>query len=373
MRSWCSTERTALGLDRRTPRPSWAGERPALDECVRYWDHFAVRVGLYISTAGNVSLDAIIDRFVAAEIAGFHTAWAGHLLDWDALTLLALAGRATQRIELGSWVVPGPPRHPVALAQQALTVQAACGGRLALGIGASHAAVLEKRMGLDSARPLSRMKEMLAVLPALLRGEQVDHRGDFYRISARLDPCGATAPQILLAALGPRMLELAGGHAQGVAIWLGAERFLREFALPAIDAGARAAGRPKPRLVMGLPVAITRHGSAHDAAEEFLALSSRLPAYRRVLAREGARSPGQVALVGDEDQVIRRLEALAALGASDFNAVLFPVAGDPDTEKRTRDALARFARSQADRVDPADAASEARAPEEKPKRKETTK
>lgn len=303
-----------------------------------------MRTGLFISTVGNPSLDAILDRFAAAEELGFHTAWAGHVFDWDALSLLALAGRATERIELGSWVVPTFPRHPVALAQQALTVQSACGGRLALGIGASHAAVIQKRMGIDYSRPLRHMQEYLAVLPTLLAGERALHRGQDFRIAAQIDPRGAAAPPILLAALGPNMLELAGRCADGVAIWLGGARFVGDFALARIDAGAKAAGRARPRVIVGLPIAVTREPSARDAADKFLGLISKLPAYQRVLEREGAESPGAVALIGDEAHVLRQLEALAALGVSDFNAILFPVSGDPDAEKRTRDTLAAFAR-----------------------------
>jgi F420-dependent oxidoreductase-like protein len=297
---------------------------------------------MYISTAGNPTLDTILDRFVAAEEAGFHTAWAGHIFDWDSLSLLAFAGRKTVRIELGSWVVPTFPRHPVALAQQALTVQSATGGRLALGIGASHAAVIQKRMGIDYARPLRHMKEYLAVLPNLLAGERVQHRGEDFRIAAQLAPCGATPPPVLLAALGPRMLELAGRCAAGVAIWLGGARFVGDFALARIDAGAKEAGRARPRVLVGLPIAVTRDPSARDAANKFLAMSSKLPAYQRVLEREGAKSPGEVALIGDEDDVLRRLEDLAALGVTDFNPILFSVKSDPDTEARTSDVLAAF-------------------------------
>jgi len=142
-----------------------------------------VQIGLYISTAENSSLDVICERFVAAEELGFHTAWAGHTFEWDALSLLALAGRVTEGIELGSWVVPSFPRHPVAMAQQALTVQSACSGRLVLGIGVSHAAVIQKRMGIDYSRPVRHMREYLAVLPSLLAGDSVSHRGEEFYIA----------------------------------------------------------------------------------------------------------------------------------------------------------------------------------------------
>jgi F420-dependent oxidoreductase-like protein len=303
-----------------------------------------VRIGLFISSGRHESLDSILDHFVSAEKLGFHTAWAGHTFDWDALTLLALAGRSTHRIELGSWVVPSFPRHPTALAQQALTAQSACGGRLLLGLGASHAAVIQKRMGIDYTRPLRHMREYLSVLPTLLAGERTDYHGEEFRIAAELDPNGAAAPPIILAALGPRMLELAGERADGVALWLGGPRFIGEFALPHLDSGRERADRKRPRIIVGLPVAVTVDRSARDAAEKFLGPSSKLPAYHRVLEREGAKSPADVALIGDESTVRGRLEELAELGVSDFNAILFPVSADPETIRRTREVLGAFAR-----------------------------
>ena len=303
-----------------------------------------MRIGLFISSAGNRSLDEMIDGFVRAEAMGFDTAWAGHVFDWDALTLLAIAGRATQRIELGSWVVPVFPRHPVALAQQALTTQVACGDRLALGLGASHAAVIAKRLGIDYSRPLRHMKEVVSILPDLLAGEQTRFEGEKFRIAARLEPLGAAVPPLILAALGPRMLELAGAAADGVAVWLGGVKFLEQFALAHIDEGASAAGRERPRMIVGLPVSVTRDPSARDAAEKFLGPSAKLPAYRRVLEREGHASAGSAALIGDESFLRERLQELAAIGVTDFNAIPFSVPGDPDAFHRTQEVLASEAR-----------------------------
>jgi len=303
-----------------------------------------VRIGLFISSAGSRSLDEMIDGFVRAEAMGFDTAWAGHVFDWDALTLLALAGRATQRIELGSWVVPVFPRHPVALAQQALTTQAACGDRLALGLGASHAAVIEKRLGIDYTRPLRHMREVVTVLPDLLAGEETRFEGEKFRIAARLDPLGAAVPPLILAALGPRMLELAGAKADGVAIWLGGVKFLEQFALAQVDEGASAAGRERPRIIVGLPVSVTRDPGARDAAEKFLGPSSKLPAYRRVLEREGLASAGSAALIGDESFLRERLQELASIGVTDFNAIPFSIPGDPGALHRTLEILATEAR-----------------------------
>jgi F420-dependent oxidoreductase-like protein len=223
-------------------------------------------------------------------------------------------------------------------------VQAASSGRLALGIGVSHRPVVAERLGLPFDRPLAQLREYLAVLRPLLAGEEVDHRGESYRVRVRLELPAGAPPPILVGALGPRMLDLAGSAADGAAIWLGGPRYLETFAIPRLRAAARAAGRPAPRIACGLPVAVTRAGpKARASAEAFLARSARLPAYQRALARERAASPADVALVGDEEEVARGLARLAGLGATDFAAVTLPIEGDPEAPARTRAFLAGLA------------------------------
>jgi F420-dependent oxidoreductase-like protein len=303
-----------------------------------------VRIGLYISVAARDPIDAIVARFERAEREGFRTAWAGQLFAHDALTLLALAARATRRIELGSWVVPAPLRHPAVLAQQALTLQAASAGRLALGVGVSHAEVL-RRFGLDFERPLRHMQEYLEVLRPLLAGRALEHAGPRYRVSLAEPGLAAPPPVLLLAALGPGMLRLAGGAADGAAIWLGAPRYLERFAIPRLRAAASEAGRPAPRIACGFPIAVARDRAAALAgANALLARSARLPAYQRVLARAALERPEQTAIIGDEEAVARAVAALAALGVSDLVALPFAVEGDPDAPERTRALLAELAR-----------------------------
>ncbi|MEE2677252.1 MAG: TIGR03564 family F420-dependent LLM class oxidoreductase [Myxococcota bacterium] len=296
-----------------------------------------MRIGLYVSTPAEMPLDDALDQLAATEAHGFATAWVGQLLDRDALTVIALGARRTERIELGTWVLPIQPRHPATLALQARTVQEAAGGRLVLGIGVSHAEVVEKRFGLSRAAPAEHMREYLDVLQPLLRGDGVEHRGKRYAVKLAL-PAGKTPPPALfLAALGPAMLRLAGARADGVALWLGGPRFLENHALPALQHGAQAAKRALPRVACGLPVAVTRDNSRSRAsAEAFLAQSSKLPAYRAVLEKSAYTCAADAALIGDEDGVARELGRLAALGVTDFTAVLFPVEGDPEAARRTR-------------------------------------
>jgi 5,10-methylenetetrahydromethanopterin reductase len=305
-----------------------------------------VRIGLYISAGANTPIDAILMRFERAEADGFATAWAGQVFDHDALMLLALAARATRRIELGSWVVPAPLRHPAVLAQQALTVQAASGGRLALGVGVSHEEVVTRGFGEPFARPARHMREYLELLLPLLAGKRIEHAGERYRVSLQLGRLGADPPPVLLAALGPAMLRLAGVAADGAAIWLGSRLYLESFAIPRLQKAAREAGRPAPRIACGLPVVVTRDlAAAREGAEALLARSAKLPAYRRVLERGGLARPADAAIAGDEDMVARELAGLAGIGVTDFTAVLFAVPGDPDAGLRTQALLAGLARA----------------------------
>ena len=308
-----------------------------------------MRIGLYIPAGATTGVDAILARFERAEADGFATAWAGQTFDHDALTLLALAARATRRIELGSWVVPAPLRHPAVLAQQALTVQAASSGRLLLGVGVSHQEVVARRFGVPFERPARHMREYFEVLLPLLAGERVEHAGERYRVSLQLGSLGASPPPVLLAALGPAMLRLAGEAAGGAAIWLGSRRYLEAFAVPRLREAARAAGRPAPRIACGFPVAVTHDlAAAREGAETLLTRSARLPAYQRVLERGGLARPSDAAIVGDEEAVARQLAGLAAIGVTDLVAVPFAVEGDPDATRRTQALLSGLARATAD-------------------------
>jgi F420-dependent oxidoreductase-like protein len=305
-----------------------------------------MRIGVYVSPAGTGSISELLGRFAAAEAAGFATAWSGQVFAHDLLTLLALAGRATRRIEIGAWVVPTPVRHPAALAQHAITAQLACGGRLALGLGVSHDEVIGRRFGIADPRPLSHLAEVLDVLQPLLRAGAVSHTGARYRVEIALERHGAAPPPILLGALGPRMLALAGSRCEGAALWLVGPRTLATSAMPALRRAAAAAGRPSPRIAAALPIALCDDPlRARAAIDAFLAAVARLPAYRRALSREGAARPSDVAIAGGEAVLASALDRLAELGVTDFNAVLVPIAGDPECEARTRAWLAARARA----------------------------
>jgi F420-dependent oxidoreductase-like protein len=279
-------------------------------------------------------LDDLVGRARDLEARGFATLWLPNVFGLDAVSAAALVGRETDRIELGTAVVPTYPRHPAALAQQALTAGAACRGRFTLGIGLSHPPVIEQMLGLSYARRAAHMREYLEVLAPLLRGEPVDFQGDEYRVKLALDVPEAPAVPVLVAALGARMLELAGRHATGTILWMAGPRTIERHIAPKLRAAACEAGRAAPRIVAGMHIVLT---SDVDAASrqvgEMLSLYRTMPSYRAMLEIEGATGPDELALIGDEKQLDAGLERLRDLGVSDFEASI--VATDDGAEART--------------------------------------
>jgi len=304
-----------------------------------------IGVGDAIGRGGD--LDDLLVQIEAAERDGFAAAWMANVFTHDALAVLTLAGRVTERIELGTFVVPTYPRHPFALAQQALTASAASRGRFTLGIGLSHRVVIENLLGLDYSKPVRHMREYLSVLAPLLAGRNPQFRGAEYRVNAQLTVPDAPRPPILVAALGPQMLRLAGQLADGTATWMGGARYLAETAVPAIRAAAAGVGRPAPRVVAGFPIAVTSDpAAARESAARVFASYGRLPSYRAALDREGAQGPADVAIVGSEDEVVAQVRHLADIGVTDFNASIFPVDGDATAVQRTYEMLAALARAE---------------------------
>ncbi|WP_322796624.1 TIGR03564 family F420-dependent LLM class oxidoreductase [Tepidiforma sp.] len=304
-----------------------------------------MKIGLGIGITGGGTLHEAIRAIQRAEEQGFAAAWLPNIFGLDAIITLAVAGRETDRIELGTFVVPTYPRHPAALAQQALTASDAARGRFTLGIGLSHQVVIEGMFGLDYSRPVRHMREYLQVLVPLLEGKPVQFRGEEYRVQAQISIPGAPRPSVVVAALGPQMLKVAGRLADGTATWMGGPGYLRDRAIPLIREAAAAAGRPAPRVVSGFPVAVTdQPQAARESAAKVFAVYGTLPSYRAVLDVEGAATPADVAIVGSAEEVEAQVRNLAAIGVTDFNASPFPVEGDPGAVGRTIELLASLAR-----------------------------
>lgn len=299
-----------------------------------------MRIGIMAGATPEASgLDALVAAAQDLEQRGFASMWLANIFGLDAITAAAVIGRETERIELGTAVVPSYPRHPTAIAQQALTTQAASSGRFALGIGLSHKLVIEDMLGLSYDRRAKHMREYLAVLAPLLRGEAVQFQGEEYRVNLSLDVPGATPVPVLIAALGDQMLRIAGQSSAGTILWMTGPETIDSHIRPKLTAAAKDAGQADPRIVAGLPIALTNDAeSAREKIAKMLVIYGQLPSYRAMLDKEGAAGPADVALVGDEKTLDASISRLRDVGVTDFNAAVFPV--DSDTEKRTLDYLA---------------------------------
>jgi 5,10-methylenetetrahydromethanopterin reductase len=284
------------------------------------------------------TIDEVVEEVRQAEADGMASYWASQIFGHDALTALAVVGREVPRIELGTSVVPTYPRHPVVMAQQAHTVNAAAGGRLCLGIGLSHQIVVESMWGLSFAKPVRHLREYLSVLGPLSRGEAVSFDGEEYRVHAGLAVGGAQPYPIVVAALGPQLLKVTAELADGTLTWCTGPKTLAEHTIPTIAAAAEAGGRPAPRVIAALPVCVTDDidGARARAAKTF-SIYGQLPSYRSMLDREGVGGPADIALVGTEEEVTEGIVALADIGVTDFAAVEFGVG--PDERAATRAAV----------------------------------
>jgi 5,10-methylenetetrahydromethanopterin reductase len=297
-----------------------------------------------------------IDRLRAdarwAEEAGLASVWIPQIPDeFDALTAATLVGAETSRIEVGTAVVPVQPRHPIALAQQALSVQSVCGGRLTLGLGVSHHWIVDEMLGLSYDRPATTMRCHLDVLDAALAGPgPVDVENELFRVHNPLDVTDVGPTPVLLAALGPAMLRLAGERTDGTILWLADERAIATHVAPRITRAAESAGRPAPRIVAGVPVCLCRDGevdAAVERANRILSEAEVSPNYQRLLDQGDARNVGDILAAGGEAAIEKRLRAFADAGATDVSVRVVPVGSGRDellaSLRRTRDLLASLA------------------------------
>lgn len=275
----------------------------------------------------------LISDAQAAEADGFHSVWVPQIPgDFDAFTAIALMGHATGRIELGTAVLPIQTRHPIAMAQEALSVQAVCDGRFTLGLGVSHQWVIEGQLGLSFERPAHEMRAYLEVLNAALRGPgSVDVENERHRVHSPIDVTDHAPNPVLLAALAPVMLRIAGEHASGTILWLADERAVGEHVVPRITKAAAAAGRPPPRVVAGVPVTLCPKDEVDAArawANRMLGHSEYCPSYQQLLERGDARNEGDLLAAGDESAVLERLRAFRDAGATDLAVRVLPLGSD---------------------------------------------
>jgi F420-dependent oxidoreductase-like protein len=289
-----------------------------------------------------------------AEEAGLATVWIPQIPDeFDALTAATVVGTVTDRIEIGTAVVPVQPRHPIALAQQILSVQTVCEGRLAVGLGVSHHWVIDEMLGLPYEHPVPTMRAYLDVLDQALGGPgPVDVENELFRVHNPLDITDVTPTPILLAALGPRMLELCGTRADGTILWMADERTIGSYVVPNLNKAAAAADRPAPRVVAGIPVCLCADDEIDTAvarANRILSEAEISPNYQKLLEHGDARSVGDILVAGSESTIRKRLQVLSDAGVTDLSVRVVPIGEGRDqlieSSERTRGLLASLASS----------------------------
>jgi F420-dependent oxidoreductase-like protein len=297
-----------------------------------------MQIGYFGGTINDGTVDDVVAEARQAELDGFATYWAPQIFGHDALTALAIVAREVPRIGIGTSVVPTYPRHPMALAQQCLTVNAVADGRLTLGIGLSHKIVIENMMGMSYAKPIRHIRDYMNVLGPLSRNEPVSYAGEEYTTHASITAPGSQPFSTVIAALGPQMLKAAAELADGTLTWCTGPITLAEHIVPTINAAADAAGRPTPKVIAALPVCVTDDFERAKArAAKVFEIYGSLPSYRAMLDREGAAGPEDIAITGTADQVVERIGRLADIGVTEFAAVEFP--GNPDEAAATRAAI----------------------------------
>jgi len=306
-----------------------------------------MRIGL---PGFGASVDQIVRQAVRAEADGFTSLWYTSAVLGDPLVAIAIAGRATSEIELGTAVLQTYACHPALQASRAAAVAAALGvpGRFTLGVGPSHQPVVEGGLGLSYDKVGRHTDEYVQIVASLLRGESVSFTGEEFRV--RAGPLalvdGGKVP-VLVAALAPRLLRVAGQHAAGSIPWMANATAIGQHVAPRIRKAAVEAGRSAPRIVAGLPVAVHDDvDMARSVAAEQFAIYGTLPNYQRILERGGVSGPAEAAIVGSEASVKAQIEAMFEAGATDVWAAPFAVGDDKTASRaRTRELLMELARS----------------------------
>jgi len=302
-----------------------------------------MRIGLMLGPERGryrQKVERMIAAAEAAERDGFTSIWVPQIPgEFDAFTAVTLMARATERIELGTAVVPIQTRHPIAMAQEVLSVQAVCEGRFTIGLGVSHHWVIQDMLGLPYERPARLMRDYLEVLNAALRGPgEVHVENDTYRVHSPMDVSDYDANPVMIAALAPVMLRLAGEHTGGTILWLADERAVAEHVVPRVTKAAAAAGRPAPRVVAGVPVALCPEDqvdAARTFANQMLGHAEFCPNYQRLLDQGDATDVGDILAAGDESAIVERLRAFRDAGATDLAVRVLALGSDRESRIRS--------------------------------------
>ncbi|BBX85761.1 LLM class F420-dependent oxidoreductase [Mycolicibacterium aubagnense] len=295
-----------------------------------------VKISIFGSLSGFTSpVDDTVAYLAQLREEGFRRAWFAQMpYEPDLLTVLTVGLREVDGIEVGTGVLPIQNQHPMLLAQRALTISQMSGGRLLLGLGMTHQAVTEGMWGIPWDKPVRRLGEYLDGLLPLLNGEKADASGETVTTRGALIIPGAPTPPVYIAALGPKLLQIAGRRSSGTVTWMTGPKTLAGHVSPTLRQAAADAGRADAvRVVAAIPVSVTDDvdGARKQAAEQF-AIYGHLPSYRAMLDREGYAGPEDVAIIGDEQTVRDRLAEIEAAGVDEYVGVTF----DPSAEGRAR-------------------------------------
>ncbi|WP_166905662.1 LLM class F420-dependent oxidoreductase [Mycobacterium sp. DL440] len=316
-----------------------------------------MRLGVMIGAErGDMArkVSKLISDIQWAESAGLDSAWMPQVPnDFDLLSMVALMASNTSRIELGTAVVPLQAQHPIALARQALSVHAISGGRLALGVGPSHHWIVRDMLGLPYDKPAAYTRDYLQVLNAAISGPgDVDVENDSFTVHNPTVLAADTPMPVLVSALGPVMLQIAGEHADGTSLWMADEKAIGEHIAPKINKAAAEAGKPAPRIVAGIPVTLCANSEieeAKDRANRVLAEAETSPNYQRLLDRGEARNVGDLLAAGDEESILKRFKQFADAGVTDLSVRLLPIGENRDeliaSKYRTREVIAELAKA----------------------------
>jgi len=266
---------------------------------------------------GNV-VEKLVRQTREAADAGLSAVWFSQLFDHDAITAAAIAGREVPDISVGSGVVPLYGRHPLAIAAQAQTAQAATAGRFTLGVGLGAKAMLEPAFGPGFERPVRHLRESLTVLLQVLRGDQADYAGEMITARPPMSTlvAGGGGVPVVVAAVGPQALHVAGELAHAAMPFLAGPRALAEHIIPDVAKGAAAAGRPMPRVIAAVPAIVTDEvEKVRDLANKHFGFYPKLPSYQRLFATEQVSHPSALTLIGDEDAVAMGIRRYFDAGA----------------------------------------------------------
>ncbi|MFD6337099.1 LLM class F420-dependent oxidoreductase [Streptomyces sp. NPDC060131] len=295
-------------------------------------------VGVALNATGpDNQIDATVRLAQEAATAGLRSAWFGQTLGADSPQLAAIVGREVPGLQVGTSAIPVFGRHPLIVAGQALTAQAATHGRYHLGLALGSKLVAEGAFGIPFERPVARLREFLTALRQLTETGTAEFRGELLTantpLPARVPGAEAGVP-LLVAAMGPQALRASGELADGILPYLAGPRALAEHIVPAVTTAAEAAGRPAPRIVALVYGVVTDDVDAVRAkATEQLAFYEQIPSYARVIELSGGERAADVAVIGDEATVAAEVQRYRDAGATEVVFAGTDIAGEADRRR----------------------------------------